>query len=308
MERTVSPEAAPPPNHNLSPSRTIMSLIGRIFIVLNLGMAAAFLGWAANALHTTDDFKSQLETEKAERATQVAELTTTLDEAQAKLRQAEDDLRTRTEAVNTTQSAADSFKSQMEEAKREAAQLGAQLDTISATLSDYNDTISQMNGQKDDATQRASEAERERDDAVEAQQTAELAQRDAEEAAAGLQQTIADMQVQMTDLQGEYSSLETQLQMLIEVTGVSPQLLRDQPLIEGRVLEARHDLAPGLVMLNIGSAENVKRGYTFEVYAGGVYKGQVRVVDVQESICSAVVVNAVSGTTMGQGDAVATRI
>ena len=285
-----------------------MSLIGRIFIVLNLGMAAAFLGWAANALHTTDNFKTKYEEEVSAHASDLSARDAEIDELKAKLAACEDDLRTRSEQVSTTKTEAESFKSQMEEAKRAAAQLGGQLDTITATLRDYDETISEMSGQKDDYSQRAMEAERERDDAVEAQQAAELAKAAAEEAAAQLQQTIGDMQVAMNDLKSEYSSLETQLQMLVEVTGTPVELLKNQPFIEGHVLTARYDLPPGLVMLNVGKQDDVKRGFTFEIFSGGEYKGQVRVVDVQDNVCAAVVLNAVEGTKIGQGDSAATRI
>ena len=41
-----------------------MSPIGRIFTVLNLILAAAFLGWASNTLATSKQFKDKYETEK----------------------------------------------------------------------------------------------------------------------------------------------------------------------------------------------------------------------------------------------------
>ena len=285
-----------------------MSLIGRIFIVLNLGMAAAFLGWAANALHTTDDYKQQLADAQAAALTEKTDLEGQISDLNAKLSTATADLGIRVNELDDAKSQRDSFQTQLETANAEAAKLSGQLDTITATLSDYNDTISQVTSTKDDATERANEAERERDDAVEAQQTAELAQAEAEERASGLEQTIADMQVSMTDLQGEYSALETQLQMLIEITNVDPQQITRQPQIEGAVLEARHDLPPGLVMLNVGEADGVMRGFTFEIYRGAQYKGQVRVVDVQENVSSCVILNAVEGTTMAQGDKAGTRI
>ncbi|MFT7542916.1 MAG: hypothetical protein ACI9K5_003898 [Gammaproteobacteria bacterium] len=281
-----------------------MSSIGRIFIVLNLGLAAAFLGWAANALHTTDDYKAQFEAEQSAHAAAVKTLQDDLDQAKAAQQATDDDLRARTEAVNTTQAEADKFKGQMEEAKRTAAELQSRLGTIADTLKDYNATIAQMSGQKDDSVQRANEAENERDDAVEAQQAAELAQAGAEENSRGLEQTIADLNVDMVALNSQHSSLETQMQMLIEYTGVSPEMLVSQPLIEGRVLEA----SAGLVMLNVGDEDMVKRGFTFEIYNGGTYKAQVRVVDVQGSVCSAVILHTVDGTTITQGDAASTRI
>jgi len=42
-----------------------MSNIGRIFIVLNLVLSAAFLGWALNALSTSKDLQQALADEQA---------------------------------------------------------------------------------------------------------------------------------------------------------------------------------------------------------------------------------------------------
>ena len=53
--------------------------------------------------------------------------------------------------------------------------------------------------------------------------------------------------------------------------------------IEASVLAARFDLEPGLVMLNVGSSDAVKRGYAFHIYGDGQYKGQVKAESVQES-------------------------
>ena len=51
-----------------------MSPIGKIFVILNLFLAAAFLGWASSALATNQNYKSQLETLTLETDADIARL------------------------------------------------------------------------------------------------------------------------------------------------------------------------------------------------------------------------------------------
>jgi len=80
------------------------------------------------------------------------------------------------------------------------------------------------------------------------------------------------------------------------------------PLIQGAVLQVVGDMEPGLVAINKGTADGVKRGYTFEIFNGRTYKGMVRVESVRENMCTAVIIRNVAGTTINQGDGAATRI
>ena len=63
----------------------------------------------------------------------------------------------------------------------------------------------------------------------------------------------------------------------------------------------------GLVALNVGSAAGVKRGMTFEIFNGRTYKGQVRVENVHENMCSALIVGTPTAA-IGQGDSAATNL
>jgi hypothetical protein len=80
------------------------------------------------------------------------------------------------------------------------------------------------------------------------------------------------------------------------------------PLIEGRVLDVAMNVQPGLIAINQGSANGVERGFTFEVYDGKTYKGQVRVEYVHENVCSALILRAVPGQKIKQGDSASTRL
>ncbi|MEW6072716.1 MAG: hypothetical protein AB1726_09020 [Planctomycetota bacterium] len=283
-----------------------MSPIGRIFIVLNLVLAAAFLGWAANALATTDNYRSQLDAKTAE----FAELKRTKEDEISKLttemRAFENDGRTFREQRDGLQQQANLLETQLGEAKRDNEQMRADLTAIRSTLNDYNTTIQALNAQKDEAVAARREAEGQRDEAVAQAQEAQQLQRDAQDAQRTAEQQIADLEGERTDLRDQVSRLDTHLAMVLEKTGLTMQEVLTPPKIDAQVLSVRLDVAPGLVMLNVGAKQDVKRGYTFEIWRGGIYKGQVRVEDVQEDVCAALVLNAVSGTEITQGDRAST--
>ncbi len=285
-----------------------MSPIGRIFIVLNLALAAAFLGWASNALATNQKWKDQHAQLTAQKEAELQAKESKISELTAKLGQTEEDSRARREERDGLQTQLEGANTRLAEAQRENDAMQANLTKISATLNDYNDTISQLNTEKDRAVERSHEMERERDQAVAQAETAEMARRDAEGAKTQADTSIADLQAERTSLQEELSRLETHLQVLVNVTGVSYEDILAQPEINAAVLDVRHDLPPGLVMLNVGASQNVKRGYTFEVFNGREYKGQVRVENVQDNVSSALIIRAVPGTTIAQGDRAATHL
>lgn len=285
-----------------------MSPIGRIFLVLNLLLSAAFLGWASNALATTQDYKTQLDDANTAHAEAVAELEEQVSALQVDLGATEDTQRQIREARDQIEAERNSLQTQLAEAKSDNDRLRGNVDQINQTLQGYLTQISDMESAKDQAVQAAQEAQAERDAALDAQMAAENAQRDAQDEAAGLRNTIADLEMERKGLQDQVSSLDTQLAVLVEVTGVSASEVMAQPDIDAAVLAVKSDPAPGLVMLNVGAEDNVKRGYTFDIYSGNQYKGQVRVENVQDGMCSALILRTVDGQTMSQGDLASTRM
>lgn len=286
-----------------------MSPIGRIFLVLNLILAAAFLGWAANALATSQEYKTKWEEEQTLRQRDVDMKAAEIGELQVQLTQSGEDQRRFREERDQLQAAHDRLQTQLAEAGREKDQLGADLTRIAATLNDYNETIAQITASKDRATEQANEALAAKNEAMDAQQAAEMAKRDAEETLTGAQTQIGDLETAIASAREQIDSLTAQLETLFRS---NPSLSRGDyaalPQIEGMVLETRLETSPGLVMLNIGADKDVKVGYTFEVYRGGQYKGTVRVQNVQARMSSAIIERMVNGATIARGDQVATHL
>ena len=283
-----------------------MSPIGRIFLVLNLILSAAFLGWASNSLAQTENFKTKLaqkETELAEAKKaseeEIADLNTQL---RSKTQEASD----RTQERDGARDESTRLTSSLSGEKSEKEKLYGDLTKIQATLGDYQGTIDRLTSEKDQANQAREEAEKARDEAVAAQTAAEQSQRDAEDAQRELERQIADLEMERKSLSDERDSLNTKLAMIVEQTGISLDSIKAQEKVDGSVLAV--DAATGLVMLNVGSEQGVKRGYAFDVWSGNTYKGQVVVQNVQANMSSATIKQPVQGTQIRQGDLASTRM
>ncbi|MEX1024054.1 MAG: hypothetical protein WD226_03160 [Planctomycetota bacterium] len=284
-----------------------MSPIGRIFIVLNLILAAGFLAWASFSLATAENWKvrhGDLTTEMEDR---VAELDNEISDLVVTRNKLTDDERSRREERDLVNTQLERAKSDLASLNREKEQLLGDLTAIRGTLKDFDDTIRQVTAAKDRATEQMQEMERERNSARSAQQSAETAQRDAEDAQRSAELLVADLQADRERLQDRLSMLETRMTTLAAVYGIDTSGL-EQPDINASILDVRMDLAPGLVMLNVGEDQDVRRGYVFDVYNGNTYKGRVRVENVEASMCSATIVGTVDGSSIQRGDRASTHI
>jgi predicted nucleic acid-binding Zn-ribbon protein len=285
-----------------------MSPIAKIFTVLNLVLAALFLGWAANAVSAGTDFKKRYEDEaSAHKATQAAlgtEKSTLVAKAQ-ELENARNRLMAERDEANANLTR---LREDLTKQESRNGELGASITQIQTTLEGINSRAEKAQEDAKRALQAQSEAEK-------ARMTAEAAQRDAESKFADLQQqlgaaetSIADLEKTRESMRKEATALQNQLDTLVSKTGVSLAEITAMPLIQGRVISTVDTPAPGLVAINKGKTDNVKPGYTFEIYNGGTYKGQVRVDYVHDTTCSAVIVRPVPGQTIRQGDSASTSL
>jgi chromosome segregation ATPase len=274
-----------------------MSPIGRIFIVLNLILSAAFLGWAANALGTTEELKTQMEADRTAHAAALAEKETELSALTTNLNEVTDQQRTLREERDGIRAEADRFKTQVEELKRAGETMQANLTKIQATLGDYNNSIAQLTQQKDAAVERAHEAERARDAAVAEQQAAQLAMSAAEEATNNANLSIGDLEKAKADLLAQVDTLDTRIATIVDQYGINLNTITAQKAIDAQVLKVDRDLK--FVVLNKGRADEVKPGYVFDIYRGSTYKGQIRIQDVQDNMSSGLIVTEMNAIATG---------
>lgn len=283
-----------------------MSSIGRIFVILNLVLAAAFLGYASTSLAKGSEWKQKYEAEStAHAATQAAldaDKSKLLSDLNSEKAQKEQYLAQFESARNESLRNAED----LEAAKRNGADLSARIASIDATLAGYNQTIAAMNSAKDAAVAQAADLSKARDAAERERDQAVSAQRDAADAAQAAQVAIAQLERDLTTAKKEASRKDSELQQLVAMTGVDTNAISVAPPISARVLQVKFDPKPGLVALNAGSDQGVTRGMTFQIFNGNVWKGQVRVENVQSGMSSALITDMTTGQTIAQGDSAAT--
>jgi predicted RNase H-like nuclease (RuvC/YqgF family) len=284
-----------------------MSPIGKIFLLINFGLAFGFLFWASTAVSTNAQWKKQFDDEAAAHAATKTELENQLSEMQVQLNNEKSAKEARTVERDQAQADASRNREDLDAAKRANEQLRADIAKISETLDGYNTTIQNLEAAKDAAVADAREKERERDEALDTAQAAQDAQRNAEDGLREAQAQIAALETELTASNKQVAKLDGQVQTLVTRFNVSLAEIEAQPDIEGRVLQVDNSIQPGLVALNVGSNSGVKRGMTFEIFSGRDYKGQVKVENVRENMCSALIVGT-PRMTIGQGDSAATNL
>ena len=141
--------------------------------------------------------------------------------------------------------------------------------------------------------------------AVAAKDSAEMARRDAEEARKTAETRIGDLEKERMQLGEEISTLDTRIAQIVAITGIDLTDLDAAPKIDGYVFDVNRDLK--LVVINKGAKDNVKVGYTFSIYRGSQFKGQVRINDVQNELSSGTIVGG-EKSPITRGDSASTGI
>jgi len=288
-----------------------MSAIGRTFLVLNLILAAVFLGWASTSLAASADYKKKFDDEVRAHAETQALMDTEKSTLQAEVTRLKSSNAEYLDQRDQFKQLSDTYKQDLDKAGRDNDQMRADLAKIQTSLDGYNTTISSLNDQKDRAVQQAHDAENTRNEAQDAKEAADKARRDAEERLRTAQAQIADLEKSLTTAKKGLLAMETKLATVQAVYNISADDVAVQPQIDGSVLQIDYSIQPGLVAINRGSNDNVSPGTVFEIYslgANGTYKGQARVENVHQDVCSAILIRTVAGTTIGQGDRASTRL
>jgi len=290
------------------PALTDMSPIAKFFTILNVVLAGVFLGLAAHALHTESSFKEQYDKEVAAHKVDKDALGSDKSKLAAEKAEAE-------KARDAMQSERDAgtaeigrLKGQVADGERQNNEMRGSVDKISKSIEDLISNNKAITDARDKAMQAQHDAEKAKEEAVAARSAAEGKAGDLEAKLHTAEGTIADLEKTSTSLKKDVDKLNTELASLADYTNVKLSDFANVPLIEGKVLDVAMSVEPGLLAINQGEADGVKRGFTFEIYDGKTYKGQARVEYVHANSCSALLVRSVPGQKIHQGDSASTRI
>ena len=285
-----------------------MSPIAKLFIVLNVVLAGVFLGFAAKALNTESSYRDRFTAEEKKHNELVS--SSTAEKAKILADKAEVE-----KARDAMQGERDAAKAEIERLKNQVAdqerannEMRGSVDKIAKSIDDVMAKSNALQDRSDKAVEAQRAAEKARDEAVAARAAAEAKAGDLETKLHSSEGQVADLEKSSTSLKKEVDKLNTNLASIQAATNVKLDEIVSMPQIEGRVIDVAMNVEPGLIAINKGEADGVKRGFTFEIYDGKTYKGQARVEYVHPNSCSALLIRPVPGQKVHQGDSAATRI
>ncbi len=289
-----------------------MSTIGRIFTILNVFLAAAFLGFAATNLGAHQSWKKRHDDLDTKSKQELEQKNAQLNDANAKLATTESSLLSSDQRVTTANAEITRLNGQLTDQTKRASDNEAKLGELAKLLDTYNEKLTEMHTAREAADAKADAATEAQHQAEDAQAAALAAQGEAEGQRDTANKTIADLERDLNTEKQTHQATQTKLASLVAKTGVTLEEIESQPDVRGAVTNVSTPSEAGgmvLVSINKGLTDGVKRGMTFEIWNGNTYKGTVRVDSVRDTMCTGIIYRAVPGTPpIAQGDSAATRI
>lgn len=284
-----------------------MSPVGKVFVVLNLMLAALFLGFAASLLGTSGEFKSKYEAEVTARAAdqaafeeQIASLEVQTSTLKEELGRSQLESQSTSANLKATQDDLQTERTSNSELRESVSGINTQLGGFQENIRDLQRRIATL----EDENRSLRES---RDGAMDERDSSSLALNREKEAHRGTQQSLSDAQAELARISEQLGHSEAMLATAQRLYNIDWKTIGQQPHLEGVVLEARSDGPMATVLLSLGGQDGVKRGYTFDVYRGGAYKGQVQVEVVNATNAAAYVTRA-SGAAIERGDTFVTNL
>lgn len=252
-----------------------MSPIGRVFIVLNLLLAGAFVGFSGTYLQKQHNYKSQFDAEKAARAADVKRLT------EEKFRF--EDERNKLEVAKTArESELGATNNRLDAAQDENKRLSQQLSQIEGDvkrlLSAAEASTTQSKAAIDQALaayQASQAAQKLSDESVSAKNAAEAENRNLKSTIAALESTVGEKDLAIASLNKE----KNELNLLVSVatqSGFVPGLAA--PTLNGTVSHVANRLCTISITDNPGKVDIQdqlnKRPFSFAIYDASGYKGE----------------------------------
>lgn len=255
-----------------------MSPIGRVFIVLNLGLAFAFVGFAGTYLKHATNWKAKHDAAVAKAETESKKAADELDASSKSLADTKGNLSASETSLKQTQV-------KLEEANAELTRKAAQLDAIAADLAKAQSNLATIaekvdasTGRADDAYKMALKASDERNEALNVKAKAEDDLAKAKAAIADLEGKLAESNTLVANLKAEVGEKDTLIAYVrANNIGLLPNPI---PSMSGSVVTV--DPAGRLMTVRLASrAGEPKPGHNLAIHANGRYKGEF-VVDTVE--------------------------
>ena len=280
-----------------------MNQVARVFVVLNLLLAVAFLFTAATFLALNNDYKGQFEAEVEARKNDVAAKDAQIRDLNTRISELEGLERTLTEQKSNLQGISDSMRSNVNTLESSTKEKDTQIANLTRSAEEAQSLAATLNAEKErlreELTARAEESRQKTAEAADALKKLSTAQAEI----VGLNNTVSDYEVQVENLKGTVGHQELVIKHAASL-GYDPSPLMLAPPLNGRVTNANSNIA----MLNVGSDAGVKAGYAFDITRNNAYICRVVIDEVGNNYSAGKITVRRNGASPQAGDRATTSL
>jgi uncharacterized membrane protein YkoI len=280
-----------------------MSTVAKVFVVLNLLLAVAFLGAAATHLGYDDSYRKKLTDVTAAKDAEIKVLQGRIEESnreKANLQQQKNEATQRADVANTR---AESFKTAYDQIVSDHNKLSSAYASLSdaqktaqLTIKNYETLTTNLQNERTNTLQALQAAQ---DAEVQARKNQATTELNLEQATMQLQ----DVSAKLTTTTAELDSTRTRYEAMVKMHPGT--MATDQPAQTGKVLQA--DNAHNIFVVSLGSEDGVKVGFKYTVARGNRYIGEIVIDRVEAKMASGSAVRGMSTGEIQSGDDVMSR-
>lgn len=287
-----------------------MSLLAKIFIVIQAVLVMTYLGMSATLYQHRRDWRTSYQQLKGRYSTAVAR-------AQKEIRALRSYVKAKDDMISSKEREVRSLKTQLDHALQEAQGAKQLFENKRAEFNQLQNNFQSLSDRFGEAQREISKLRSDLDERTTQRDTAIKRREVAEGQVARLTALTTSLETDLGDLRKTFSDTRRELrdkELLIsmaEAAGVNFELLvpgPPVPAIDGTVTAVKTDVDPPLVLLSVGADEKVERGYHFSIYRNNQFVGKVVVEKVLRDSAGCRLLFAAEGQTVQPGDKAATRL
>ena len=277
-----------------------MSTVAKILVVLNLALAAVFLGSASNYLGQQDNFKAQLKTEKDDHVQTRSEKDEIIAEKDGKIRSLGRDLTAARGERDKAQTESQRITGEVTHLREAYNQLSANatiatrsVDQLTNSLNAARDMIQALQADNGNLHTNLLAAQESRDGKVKMVNSLQMQLGNETEARKALEARASALAEQIKRQDFELTYFKDRF---------PGHVASAQPAHTGRILAA--DNKNNVFVISLGVEDGVKAGFQYIVSRGADYVATIQISDVQAKQAAGTAVKALSKGSINRGDTV----
>jgi exonuclease VII small subunit len=280
-----------------------MSTVAKVFVVLNLLLAVAFLGAAAAFLGHSDNWKARHDTLKLTSDKQIGDLDASVKTLTARVATQENNVASANAEKDTAQKAERLIAEAYGNLKTFSDQANVSYQNASKALQTAQDTIKNGRALVDtlqaERTKLIDEIRAAKDEAL----ASTTAKNNAENALELATNQLQDANTKLTNAELELQRVRFRLEAIIR-TNPSLDATTAQPWQQAKVLQA--DNEANVIVISLGSEDDVKAGYRYTVSRGSSFVAEIQITNVQTKSAVGKVLTGLGKQPVRAGDDVMT--